>query len=136
MSGINGVSFGGGPAPFTEVHTVACGVGISEGLPPTVSTGYSSTFNPPMGSMTNPTFGLKSGASITNLYCLEGSAVYFVLDGTQSNSGWTSMTFSSTGLVLTRASGSYTQSSGFAYWVWSVGANPLASGETVLVGFV
>ena len=136
MSGINGATFGGGPAPFTETHTVVCGSSISSGPPFNVSTGYSSTFSPTMGSMTNPTFGLKGGVAITNLYCLDNTAVYFILDGTQTNAGWTSITFSSTGLVLNRASGSFSNSSGYTYWLWSVGANPLNTGETVLVGFV
>ena len=138
MSGINGVSFGGGPAPFTEVHTVACGFSISEGFPPVVSTGYSSTFSPPMGSMTNPTFGLKGGVSITNLYCADDSVIYFILAGTQTNAGWTNMTLSSTGLKLNRVDGSFSNSSGYTYWAWGIGTNPnpLGSGETVLVGFV
>lgn len=86
-----------------------------------------------MGSMTNPYFGLKGGAQITNLYCLNDTTVYFILAGTQTNSGWTSMTFSSTGLVLTRASASFLNNN---TWIWSVASNPLNVSETVLVGFV
>ena len=84
-----------------------------------------------VGSISDGTFDLKGGATITELTWDTGSRLVFALNGTLTNADWTNVTIS--GQTFTRASASFSQSGGQTYWQWSASTNPFGTtvGATV-----
>ena len=100
--------------------------------------GYKGTGSPTFGSISDGTSNIYAGATINGIYFYEegsvGAGGYYIRDvilvinGTQSNSGWTTMTIGSTS--FTRASAGFSTSGGVSTWTWSLSIpNPAVSGS-------
>lgn len=122
MSGINCVLAGisGGDIQVVTAGFVALKTGDLYG--------YSSGDT---GSISDGTFNLLGGATITAMYWFtdNGSTniLVFGLSGTYSNAGWNSLTVG--GNTYTRASAAYSTSSGTT-WTWTTTTNPFPSAGT------
>ena len=77
--------------------------------------GYSSTLS--LGSVSDGTCNFKSGASYIDLYWNSFGRLYFRLNGTHANSGWTTMNIAGTNFSRTSAS-SFVQAGGGTLWYW------------------
>ena len=90
------------------------------------------------GSASDSTVDFYSGAALAGLYTRDGSSNTFELDisGTQSNSGWSTMTVGSTSLNRTDAS--FSVGNGVSAWTWTLSgnANPMGTSGTTTVTFV
>ena len=90
------------------------------------------------GSASDSTVDFYSGAALAGLYTRDGSSNSFGLDvgGTQSNSGWSTMTVGSTSLNRTDAS--FSVGNGVSSWLWTLSgdANPMGTSGTTTVTFV
>mgnify|MGYP001410570307 CR=1 FL=1 len=90
------------------------------------------------GSASDSTVDFYSGAALAGLYTRDGSSNTFGLDvgGTQSNSGWSTMTVGSTSLNRTDAS--FSVGNGVSSWSWTLSgdANPMGTSGTTVVTFV
>ena len=102
-----------------------------------------SAFNPgtgpgTFGSASDSTVDFYSGAALAGLYTRDGSSNTFELDisGTQSNSGWSTMTVGST--PLNRTDASFSVGNGVSAWTWTLSGNtnPMGTSGTTTVTFV
>lgn len=86
--------------------------------------GYSSSLG--VGSISDGTFNPKGGATILSLnYNSSVSQLFFQINGTQTNAGWTTVTIA--GTAYTRASATFSTSGGTTSWAWSTGTNPFGT---------
>jgi hypothetical protein len=125
---------------YLDTQTITIGTYENDGPIMTYSyygmgtTGRPSAF----GSMSDGTSNLYSGASILALYYLNvydknnmevaSTQVQLIINGTVSNSGWTTMTIG-TAETYQRADAVFTTPSGRSEWVWDmVESSELASG--------
>jgi len=97
--------------------------------------GYRNVAGSNFGSISDGTFNVKSGAFINTLYWTGFATVIFSINGSHSNSGWTTMTVGST--TFTRASSTFSQSgTSTATWSWyTVTTNPFGTSGTKTVVF-
>jgi len=118
----------------TQYVTVGYDVGTEYGGP---HYGYS-TGTPSLGSISDGTSNVYSGANINALYSsyLPGTdswIVFWRIAGLHANSGWTTMNID--GNIFTRASGSYFQQTStptYTQWTWGGGPGQnLVFGTTV-----
>ena len=102
-----------------------------------------SAFNPgtgpgTFGSASDSTVDFYSGAALAGLYTRDGSSNSFELaiSGTQSNSGWSTMTVGSTSLNRTDAS--FSVGNGVSSWLWTLSGdtNPMGESGTTSVVFL
>jgi len=126
MTGILCAIAGAAAASPLDTQTVTPGTN-SAGTDPTLYySGYKSA-TPAIGSCSDGTSNLYSGASITGLYFHEQSytsppngitvrQIVFAVSGTQSNSGWDTITIGVTSLNRTDATFS---TSGGTSWTWN-----------------
>ena len=73
-----------------------------------------------LGSISDGTSDLYSGAAITELYFDENGGAgqqYLKITGTLPNSGWTTMTIDTT--AYARSAATFTQAGGATQWQWS-----------------
>lgn len=133
MSGICAMMVGGGEAAL-DTQTVTTGL---SGTIPERLRGYDSS--PALGSISDGTSNLYSGATILELYHDEDiDSVIFKVNGVQANSGWTTLTISGgAGVSLLRASASFSTAGSVSTWTWaSAGGNPFGgSGTTITAIF-
>jgi len=131
MAGISGVA-------ILDTQTVTRGI-TSTGTDPYFNwAGYKGTGSPTFGSISDGTSNIYAGATINGIYFFEeGSvagggyytrSVIWVVNGTQSNSGWSTMTVDATSYDRTAAT--FSTSGGVSTWTWSVAIpDPLVSGS-------
>ena len=89
-----------------------------------------------VGSISDGTFNPIGGASITALYWFDAGTdeLYFVLNGTHSNAGWTNLEVG--GNTYTRASATFATSGSDTTWSWVTATNPFpVNGNTYVVTF-
>lgn len=84
--------------------------------------GYNSLSSPPaFGSIADGTFNVKSGATIRYLFWFlqdDGNkGLYFQINGTHTNDGWTTIKIGST--TYNRADASFSNGGGVTTWGWS-----------------
>jgi hypothetical protein len=109
-----------GKSNFLDQQTVTTGDNGSG--PPDRQRGFSyGSF----GSIVDGTSNIYSGALVNRLLWREDTGVYvFELNGSNANSGWTTLTIVGNGTVaLTRASASYYNSGVSTQWTWSTAAS-------------
>tara|TARA_X000001382_G_C3176043_1_gene181006 strand:+ start:1402 stop:1908 length:507 start_codon:yes stop_codon:yes gene_type:complete len=118
-----------GAAGTLDTQTVTVGSTVLFGA---TWSGYTSTF-PTFGSISDGTSNIYSGATIEQIYKIgTNNRLYFTVDGTHANSGWTTMTIGSSS--YTRTSAIHSQSSGNTYWYWNIGsAEPFGTSGTKTV---
>ena len=104
------------------------------------TSGYSSYLFAGFGSLSDTTVDFYSGAFCLSIYTnyVGGSNyyLYFEVGGSQSNSGWTSMTIPGFG-TYNRASGTFytNDEEGGVGWYWSSGTNVFSPGSTYAITF-
>lgn len=86
------------------------------------------------GSISDGTCNFKSGASIYGAYYYSNSGtnasqVGFILVGTYTNAGFTTMKVGS--YQYSRSSAIFSQNSGNTYWIWNTSANPYGTTTNV-----
>ena len=90
-----------------------------------------------VGSISDGTFNPIGGASITSLYWFDPGAsqtLYFSLNGTHSNAGWSNLEVG--GNTYTRASATFATSGSDTTWSWVTAVNPFPSnGANYVVTF-
>lgn len=89
-----------------------------------------------VGSISDGTFNPIGGASIISLYWFDAGTdeLYFVLNGTHSNAGWTNLEVG--GNTYTRASATFATSGSDTTWSWVTATNPFpVNGNTYVVTF-
>ena len=122
-----------GASSSLDTQTVTVGHQAGAGYTPTIY-GYRSS--PSLGSISDGTFNVKSGASILVLFWTSVQVVSFVINGVHSNSGWTTMKIGST--TFNRSSANHYQDtySNQTSWAWStVATNPFGTSGTKTVVF-
>ena len=120
------------------VTTMTAGqVIIPDPFGPTITvTGYDTLFFP-TGSLSDTTVDFYGGATCTGLFVSDSggaASLYFYVAGSQSNSGWTTMTIGGYG-SLNRTAATYGTYSGNTYWAWS-GQSHFSNGVNYSVSFV
>lgn len=78
-----------------------------------------------IGSISDGTSNLYSGASIIGVHHSSSNRLYFYVSGNRANSGWTSMTVGST--TVQRTSATYTNNTTWVGWYWDSISNPFGS---------
>lgn len=130
MSGIAGMMAGSSGAAPLDTQTVTTGL---SGTAPDRLRGYDSS--PALGSITDGTSNLYSGATVVELYHDESiDSVIFKVNGVQANSGWETLTIvGGAGAILSRASASFSTAGSVSTWTWSsAGGNPFGPSGTVI----
>jgi hypothetical protein len=119
MSGIQMALLGSGGA--LDIQTVTTG---NDGDPIDFNQQRGFSYGS-FGSIVDGTSNIYSGALINRLLWREDLGVYvFELNGSNANSGWTTLTIVGNGTVaLTRASASYYNSGVSTQWTWSTSDN-------------
>jgi hypothetical protein len=138
MTGVLAVLAGMGGAVVLDTKSVTVGT-TSTGTDPFQNwAGYKAVGTPTFGSIDNSTSAIYS-ATINGIYFFEEGtsvggtgfyfrALYFLVNGSHSNSGWSNMRVGSSD--FTRTSASYYQSGGNTIWEWSLPIpSPFASGS-------
>jgi hypothetical protein len=118
-----------------DTESITVGTFSSGGFPDfIVIRGYAEAT---MGTISDGFFAPKGGATITSLYyeVIPNEIMVFVLSGTYTNDGWTTMTVGST--AFARSAASFSASGGSTQWVWAgVTTDPFsADGTTTIVVF-
>jgi len=115
-----------GPA-YLDTQTVTVGSSVSQYV---TWRGYDGdTVN--IGSISDGTSNLYSGATINYIRNLNNSSTQFAVQGNRANSGWTTMTIG--GVDFARADASYSASSTATSWTWSPTSNPFGTTDGVEV---
>lgn len=137
MTGVLAVLAGGGAA-ILDTQTVTRGT-TSTGSDPYFNwAGYKGTGSPTFGSISDGTSNVYAGATINGLYFFEEGSVagggfytrqiIWEVDGTQSNSGWSTMTVGTT--TYARTDATFSASGGVSTWIWNIPIpDPLTSGS-------
>lgn len=129
-----------GSAGFLDTQTITSG-SASTGTDPYFNWyGYKGTGSPTFGSISDGTSNIYAGAAIDGIYFYEAGSVNppgpgfydryiaLVINGVQSNSGWTTMTIGST--AFTRSTASFSTSGGVSTWTFGLNIpDPFASGS-------
>lgn len=137
MSGIQ-MALAGAGRRILDTQTITSGSANTGSDPFFNWYGFKGTGSPTFGSISDGTSNLYSGAAINGIYFYEAGSigaggyydrsVILVINGTQSNSGWTTMTVGTTTYVRTAAS--FSTSGGVSTWTWALSIpNPNASGS-------
>jgi hypothetical protein len=138
MTGILAVLAGSGSA-ILDTQTVTRGTASAGADPFQNFAGYRGTGSPTFGSISDGTSDIYAGATINGLYFFEegtsvgGTGFYtrsiiWVVNGTQSNSGWSTVTIGTT--TYTRADATFSTSGGVSTWTWFEPIpDPFASGS-------
>lgn len=126
MSGFFAALTGGTSIAILDTQTVTRGQTSSGTDPILFYSGFRTTG--PLGSITDSTSNVYSGATITDLYFYEASTnppigiytrqIVWRLSSVVSNSGWSQMEIGGVGFL--RADASFTTGTGFSQWVWSL----------------
>ncbi len=129
MSHLRGKSAG------LDTQTVTVGYTPSGGQYQPALAGYRNVTGTNLGSISDGTFNVKSGAFINTLYWTGFGTVIFSINGSHSNSGWTTMKIGNT--TFTRASSTFSQSgTSTATWAWyTITTNPFGTSGTKTVVF-
>jgi hypothetical protein len=126
MTGVLAMLVGSG-ATILDTQTVTRGA-ASTGTDPYFNwAGYKGTGSPTFGSITDGTSDIYAGAAINGLYFYEegttaGStgwytrAIVWVVNGTQSNSGWSVIDIA--GATYSRTAASFSTAGGVSTWTW------------------
>lgn len=137
MTGVLAALAGSGSSVL-DTQTVTRGT-TSTGSDPYYNwAGYKGTGSPTFGSISDGTSNIYSGATINGLYFYEeGSSgmfgyyirqIIWVVDGTQSNSGWSTMTVGTT--TYNRIDATFSTAGGVSTWAWDIPIpDPLTSGS-------
>lgn len=129
MSGFCAMMVGSGTAPL-DTQTVTTGL---SGSAPSRLRGYDSS--PALGSISDGTSNLYSGATILELYHDEDiDSIIFKVNGVVANSGWTTLNITGgAGKILTRSLATFSTAGSVSTWTWaSAGGNPFGSSATVI----
>lgn len=135
-TGTNGAVPSSGQISFSQFYgtsdyldTQVVNVGITTVGDPIFDTFYGYDLSLGFGTITDGTSNIYGGAQITSLnWSLNGNQLVLTISGSQTNSGWTTMTVNGTN--FSRASASYSSGSPTS-WIWSsVSANPFTSQGT------
>lgn len=121
-----------GKSNSLDTQTVTVGYQAASGYTPAIY-GYSDA---PLGSISDGTFNVKSGATIEVLFWTSYQIISFVIAGIHSNSGWTTIKIGST--TFNRSSANHYTDSGNnqTTWSWSsVSTNPFGTSGTKTVVF-
>lgn len=119
-----------GASSSLDTQTVTVGYQAGSGYSPSIY-GYSDA---PLGSISDGTFNVKSGAAIDICFWTTYNIVNFAIAGSHSNSGWTTMKIGST--TFTRSSANFYSSSSQSNWSWqNVTVNPFGTSGTKTVVF-
>ena len=127
-----------GTSKILDTQTVTRGTASTGSDPYYNWAGYSGTGSPTFGSISDGTSNIYSGATINGLYFYEAGSsgtfgyydryIAWVVNGTQSNSGWSTITIGST--TYNRVDASFSTSGGVSTWIWFLAIpNPLVSGS-------
>lgn len=127
MTGIMVALSGGNPYPGAlDVQYVTSA--RTGGAPGEYYYGYISGVQ---GSITDGTSNIYGGATILEIYYDQNTGLnYLKIGGVQSNSGWTSMRCTTTGVTLNRSNATFSTSLGNSTWSWSA----LTYGVFILLG--
>lgn len=137
-SGVIGIRNFYGTSKILDTQTVTSG-STSTGTDPYFNWyGYKGTGSPTFGSISDGTSNIYSGAAINGIYFYEEGSVgaggfydrgiILVINGTQANSGWTTMNIGST--AYNRTDAAFSTAGGVSTWTWSLAiANPVVSGS-------
>lgn len=138
MTGVTCMMAGIKSASILDTQTVTRGT-ASTGTDPFQNwAGYKGTGSPTFGSISDGTSNIYAGATINGIYFFEEGSVagggyytrqiIWVVNGTQSNSGWSTMTVDTTSYDRTAAT--FSTSGGVSTWTWDVAIpDPLTSGS-------
>jgi len=111
---------------------------IPDPFGPTITyVGYD-TIDAPIGSLSDDTVDFYSGAQCKMLKTGDSGgsvSLYFYVAGTQSNSGWTTMTIGGYG-SFNRTAATYGTSGGNTYWYWTSVGSHLADATNYTVSFI
>lgn len=127
-----------GASSSLDVQTVTVGYNAGTSYTPSVY-GYLDLGSGATGSVSDGTCNFKSGAALRRLQWNSNNILMFALNGTHTNSGWTTMTIGSTS--YSRSSASFVQfgsSPTVTRWEWSgITTNPYGTttGATRTVTF-
>lgn len=124
-----------GKSSYLDQQTVTVGIQSDK-----IGTYYGFQSSMSMGSISDGTFNVKSGATITEMYYAgygDGSRAFgFTISGIYTNDGWT--TINANGTTYSRSAASFTASNGLTTWYWNTApTNPFGdtSGATKVVTF-
>lgn len=130
MTGILAALAGGGSS-ILDTQTVTRGTTTTGTDPFSNWAGYQNT-GPSFGSISDGTSNVYAGATINGLYFYEeGSSgafgyytrqIIWIVNGTQSNSGWSTMTIGST--TYNRTDATFSTSGGVSAWYWNIPIDP------------
>lgn len=134
MTGVLCALVGSGGALDTQAVTVGITFGCGKfgcfdtgaGYNYTGADGYTA------GSISDGTFNPAGGATIQVLDYNNTGKVEFQVAGSVANSGWTSLDIGGV-MTLNRADATFTTSSGYVTWSWSVGSNPFGTTAGVVI---
>lgn len=129
MSGFCAMMVGSGTVPL-DTQTITSGL---SGSAPDRIRGYDSS--PALGSISDGTSNLYSGATVLELYHDESvDSVIFKVNGVVANSGWTTLNITGgTGAILARSAASFSTAGSVSTWTWTgVGGNPTGGNGTVI----
>lgn len=111
-----------GASAALDVQTVTVGVAPAAGYLPAIY-GYSSPSS--LGSISDGTFDVKSGATIYMLRHFGNGIFQLQIAGSHSNSGWTTVNVAGTN--YSRSSATFTQASSATLWAWTESTNPFGT---------
>ena len=131
MTGVLAALAGSGSS-ILDTQTVTRGT-TSTGSDPYFNwAGFNSTGSPTFGSISDGTSNVYAGATINGLYFFEEGSIagggYYTrqiiweVNGTQSNSGWSTMTIGST--TYARADATFSNTGGVSIWTWDIPIDP------------
>lgn len=141
MKGSRALSAADGAPATLDTQTVTSGSSSSGSDPFFNWYGYRNSA-PIIGSISDGTSNLYAGATINGLYSYEegtsaGGTGYYsrllilAINGTQANSGWTTMTVA--GVNYSRASATFSTAGGQTTWTWNIPIpNPLVSASPLI----
>lgn len=86
-----------------------------------------------IGSISDGTSNLYSGAIINYIRNLNGSTNMLQIQGNRANSGWTTMTIGGVDFARADASYNYSSSADYTSWTWTSGSNPFGTTDGVEV---
>jgi|TARA_R110000822_G_scaffold206227_2_gene342662 hypothetical protein len=131
LVGAAGGSGSGGGGGSNDTQTVTVGELIQNnsggsGAPSSVTTYRGLNFG--FGSVSDGTSNIYSGADVERIMYMWDTVypvagVYMIIDGTQTNSGWTTLTIGTTAYARTNASFSTTVNAGKTSWTWISGTD-------------
>ena len=133
MSGFCGMMVGGGTSAL-DTQNITSG---SSGTIGDRLRGYDSS--PALGSITDGTSNIYSGATVLELYHDEAlDNVILKINGVQANSGWETLNITGgAGKMLTRSAATFSTSGSVSTWTWATaGGNPFGgSGTPITASF-